>query len=65
MKKICYLDDGREFIEGQEPRYQYEQITVEGFDRLDFGDRNEIKVEVQVMEGGLLGMDIEPVEPDD
>lgn len=65
MKNVTYLDDGREFMVGQEPRYQYEEITVEGFDRLDFGDRNDIKVEVRVIEDGILGMDIEPLEPED
>jgi len=55
-KKLMYLDDGREFIQGQEPRYQYAMISIEGFDRLDFGDVNDVKVEIQMMDPSRMGM---------
>lgn len=57
---LVFQDDGALVPPGSE--YEYLELTVEVFDRLDLGDVAELLVEPKQVAGAFPGMDVEPVE---
>jgi hypothetical protein len=57
---VVFQDDGAVLPPGSD--YEYLELTVEVFDRLDLGDVAELLVEPKTIQGAFPGMDVEPVE---
>ena len=57
---LVFQDDGALVPPGSD--YEYLQLTVEVFDRLDLGDAGELLVEPRQIAGAFPGMDVEPIE---
>jgi len=57
---LVYQDDGAVVPAGSD--YEYLELTVEVFDRLDLGDVAELLVEPKQIQGAFPGMDVEPIE---
>ena len=59
-QNLIYADDGTVMPPGTP--YEYLQLTVEVFERLDLGDVAELVVEPREIDGVFPGMDVEPIE---
>lgn len=57
---LAYLDDGTVIEPGSD--YEYIELSVEIFERLELGDLSELLVEPKEINGVFPGVDVEPVE---
>ena len=57
---VRYLDDGTVLEPGA--KFEYEDLTLDVFERLDFGDVRELVIERREIDGDFPGMDVEPIE---
>jgi len=57
---LVYEEDGAIIPPGS--AYEYMQLTVEVFERLDLGDVAELVLEPRTIDGAFPGMDVEPIE---
>jgi hypothetical protein len=57
---ILYLDDGT--VLGPESDYEYDDLTIDLFERMDLGDQSGLNIKTIVVDGDFPGVDCEPVE---
>ena len=57
---LVYGEDGAIIPPGS--AFEYMQLTVEVFQRLDLGDMAELVLEPRTIDGAFPGMDVEPIE---